>query len=57
MEKQAFRVTEYIAPLLLVLLVALGIGWLAMRLWREAAESRPESRPGISDYRFSPTEK
>jgi DUF1365 family protein len=57
MEKQAFRVTEYVAPLILVLVIAAGIGWLAMRLWREAAQARPDSRPGVSDYRFTPTDK
>jgi hypothetical protein len=53
MSNQRFRPTEYVAPIILVLLVALAIVWLATRLWRQAAATPPEPRPGMADYRFT----
>ena len=53
MNQQRFRMTEYLAPAVLVLIVALGIGWMAVRLWRESSTAPPEPQPGASDYRLS----
>ncbi len=49
---QRFRKTEYAAPIVLVLLLALTLAWLASRLWRDAASAPKEPKPGPADYRF-----
>lgn len=52
-KREGFRATEYAAPLILVVLIALGVGWLMMRLWRKSLAAPPEPRPAPTDYRLT----
>ena len=48
-----FRATEYVAPVILILMLTAALVWLAMRLWRQSETAPPEPTPGISDYRMA----